>query len=134
MTEVKAIRNSRPLTVETVSDSNSLFPILPSNILTMKTSVVIPPPSTFQRADLYCRKTWKCVQDITTEFWSRWRIEFLTSLQIRMKWNETRRNFKKMNTLEINGQWHMSPKQNQIKMEWYKAYCGSWVTLNQVKH
>ena len=121
MTEVKAVRNSRPLTVETVSDSNSLFPILPSNILTMKTSVVIPPPSTFQRADLYSRKTWKCVQDITTEFWSRWRIEFLTSLQIRMKWNETRRNFKKMNTLEINGQWHMSPKQNQIKMEWYEA-------------
>ena len=113
MTEVKAVLNSRPLTVETASDSNSLIPILPSNILTMKTSVV----SAFQGADLPCRKTWKCVQDITIEFWSRWRIEFLTSLQTRMKWNETRRNFKKMNTLEINGQWYMSPKQNQIKME-----------------
>ena len=69
MTEVKAVLNSRPLTVETESDSNSLIPIPPSNILTMKTSVVIPPPSTFQGADLCCRKTWKCVQDITNEFW-----------------------------------------------------------------
>ena len=94
MTEVEVVVNSRPLTVETVSDSSSLIPISPNNILTMKTSVVMPPPGTFQGADLYCKKRWRCVQHITNEFWSRWGKEFLASLETWMKWNETRRNFK----------------------------------------
>ena len=71
MTEVEAVINSRPLTVETVSDSNSLIPITPSNILTMKTSVVMQPPGIFQGADLYCKKRWRRGQHITNEFWSR---------------------------------------------------------------
>ena len=37
---------------------------------------------------------YKCVQHITNEFWSRCRKEFLTNLETRMKWNETRRNVK----------------------------------------
>ena len=94
MTEVEAVINSRPLTVETMSDPNSLILILPSNILTMKTSAVMPPSGTFQLADLYCKERWMRVQHITNEFWSRWRKQFLTSLQIRMKWNKTRRIFK----------------------------------------
>ena len=61
MTEVEAAINSRPLTVETVSDSSSFIPISLSNILTMKTSVVIPPVATFQGADLYCNKRWRHV-------------------------------------------------------------------------
>ena len=48
MTKVEAVINSRHLTVETVSGSNSLVPFAPSNTLTMKTSVVMPPPGTFQ--------------------------------------------------------------------------------------
>ena len=48
MTEVEAVINSRPLTVETVSDSKSLIPISPSNILTIKTSVVMSQPGAFQ--------------------------------------------------------------------------------------
>ena len=48
MTKVEAVINSRHLTVETVSVSNSLVPFAPSNTLTMKTSVVMPPPGTFQ--------------------------------------------------------------------------------------
>ena len=47
MARVEAVINSRPLTVETVSDSNSLISISPSNKLTMKTSIVMPPPGTF---------------------------------------------------------------------------------------
>ena len=94
MTEVEAVINLRPSNVETVSDSSSLFPISPSNKLRIKTSIVMPPPGTFQGADLYCKKKWRRVQHIINDFWSRWRKEFLTSLQTRMEWNETRRNFK----------------------------------------
>ena len=65
MTKVEAVINPRPLTVDTVSDSSSLIPISPKNILTMKTSVVMPPPGTFQGADLYCKKRWTRVQHIT---------------------------------------------------------------------
>ena len=42
MTEVEAIVNSRPLTVETLSDINSLQPLSQSQLLTMKSKVVMP--------------------------------------------------------------------------------------------
>ena len=44
MAEVEAVMNSRPLTVELLRDGNSLNPISPSNSLTMKSKVVMPPP------------------------------------------------------------------------------------------
>ena len=70
-TEVEAVINSRPLTVKIAIDSNSLIPIAPSNIPTLKTSVVMPPQGSFQGADLYRKKRWKRVQHIANEFWSR---------------------------------------------------------------
>ena len=33
------------------------------------------------------------MQHIAGEFWSRWRKEFLQSLQARQKWNISKRNF-----------------------------------------
>ena len=44
MTEVELIVNSRPPTVETLNDANSPTPISPSNLLTLKSSAVMPPP------------------------------------------------------------------------------------------
>ena len=43
MTEVELIVNSRPITVETLNYANSSTPISPSNLLTFKSSVVMPP-------------------------------------------------------------------------------------------
>ena len=51
MAEFELIINFRPLTVETISDSKSEIPLSPSNVLTMKTSVVIPPPGEFSKPD-----------------------------------------------------------------------------------
>ena len=93
MTEVEAVFNSPPLTTELLSDGNSLNPICPSNILTMKSKVVMPPPGEFGRADIYCRKQWRRVQHITEEFWNRWRKEFLVTLQQCQKWSKNKRNF-----------------------------------------
>ena len=85
LTEAECIVNSRPQTVENLGDSSSL-PISPSNILTLKTKVVLPPPGEFQREDSYCRKRWRHVQHLANEFWCRWRKEFLCNLQARQKW------------------------------------------------
>ena len=92
LTEVEAIVNSRPLTLEDVNNPESM-PISPMNILTMKTKVVSAPPGVFQKADMYCRKRWRVVQHLANEFWSRWRKEYLLALQARSKWTEKKRNF-----------------------------------------
>ena len=95
MTEVEAIVNSRPLTVETISDPQSLTPLSPSNLLTMKSRVIMPPPGSFIRPDLYNRRQWRRVQHLADEFWSRWRNKFLSTLQTRSKWTTQKRGISK---------------------------------------
>ena len=93
MIEAEAIVNSRPLTVDTLSDATSPTPLAPVNLLTMKSKVVLPPPGEFPKEDVYSKKRWRRVQHLANEFWSRWKSEFLQSLQMRRKWNKDRRNF-----------------------------------------
>ena len=64
MIEVEAIVNSRPLAVEVEAA------ISPSNLLTMKSKVVMPPPGSFGTVDLYSKRRWRGIQHITNEFWS----------------------------------------------------------------
>ena len=86
MCEAEAIVNSRPLTVNNISSPDSLEALTPNHLLTMKTKVVLPPPGVFQAADQYSRKRWRRVQHLSNEFWTRWRKEFLQSLQEHQKW------------------------------------------------
>lgn len=92
--EVMAIVNSRPLTTEHLNDPLGPEPLTPNHILTMKSSIIAPPPGEFVREDLYLQKRWKRVQFFSNEFWTRWRKEYLLSLQQRSKWNKDRRNAK----------------------------------------
>jgi len=85
LTEAECIVNSAPITLESLSDPDSL-PLCPINLLTLKTKVVLPPPGTFQKQDLYCRKRWRQVQHLANEFWTRWKKEYLSNLQTRQKW------------------------------------------------
>ena len=91
--EVKVIVNSRPLVVETINDFKSDAAISPSHFVTMKLKVVMPPPGVFGRCNLYCRKRWRHIQHISNKFWSRWRKEFLATLQDSQKWKAPLRNF-----------------------------------------
>ena len=54
--EAEAIVNSHLLTLDNLSDPDSLAPLMPNHILTMKTWPVLPPPGVFQREDQYLRK------------------------------------------------------------------------------
>ncbi|XP_038062623.1 uncharacterized protein LOC119733119 [Patiria miniata] len=89
--EATAIINSRPLTVDPLSDPTSPEPLTPNHLLTMKSKVLLPPPGNFQREDLYSTKRWRRVQHLINEFWTRWWREFLQSLQARQKWTQPRR-------------------------------------------
>ena len=86
MAEVELMINARPLTVETISDSKSKIQLSPSNALTIKTSVVMPPSGEFIKPDTYSKRRWPRVQHIKGEFWSRWKNEFPQSLQVRQIW------------------------------------------------
>ncbi|XP_031554426.1 uncharacterized protein LOC116291397 [Actinia tenebrosa] len=92
MCEAESIVNSRPLTINQLTDHDSPEPLTPSHLLTMKSKVLLPPPGNFEAADIYARKRWRRVQYLANQFWTRWRKEFLLSLQGRNKWTRTRRN------------------------------------------
>ena len=91
--EVESIINSRTLTVIS-SDVKDPYPLLPNQILTMKTCFVLPPPGKFQLNDVYNRRRWRRVQYLCNLFWSRWKREYLPTLQERAKWNKVKRNLK----------------------------------------
>ena len=91
--EVESIVNSRPLTVDCLSDPLSPKPLSPSNLLMNKHDVILPPPGDFESADLYSRKYWRRIQHLTNEFWRRWSKEYLQQQQERPKWSKRRRNF-----------------------------------------
>ncbi|XP_041461230.1 uncharacterized protein LOC121412484 [Lytechinus variegatus] len=89
MTETECIVNSRPLTINDLSDSEAPEPLCPLHLLTMKPKVILPPPGKFQGADKYSRKWWRRVQYLANEFWLRWRREYLQQLQPRQKWTKS---------------------------------------------
>ena len=89
-TEIKTIVNSRPVVAEIINDVNSKVTFSPASLLTMKSKVIMLPPG---------RRLWRRVQHLGKEFWSRWRKEFLLSLQERQKWSSTRRNFQQKDSV-----------------------------------
>ncbi|TWW54646.1 hypothetical protein D4764_0155010 [Takifugu flavidus] len=89
MAEVTAIINARPL-LPVSSDPENPFILSPSMLLTQK-SCLPPPPGTFLDKDLYI-KQWRQVQALADQFWTRWRREYLPTLQKRQKWTVSRPN------------------------------------------
>ena len=85
--EAMAILNSRPLTIQNLNDPQGPEPLTPNHLLTMKTKIILPPPGSFVKEDLYARKRWRKTQYLLNEFWARWRKEYLLIQQTRSKWN-----------------------------------------------
>ena len=90
--EAMAIVNSRPLTAQNLYDPTGPTPLTPNYLLTMKSTLILPPPGKFVPEDVYARKRWRKVQYLANEFWSRWRKEYLLTLQSRQKWSHHKRN------------------------------------------
>ena len=92
--EVEAIANSRPHTTEVINDARSLAPLNPTNRLTLKSRLVMPPPGNFTTPDKYSRKQLRRVQHVAKGFWDRQRKEVLLNPQSRKRWNNKNRNRK----------------------------------------
>ncbi|XP_072021513.1 uncharacterized protein [Amphiura filiformis] len=92
--EAAAIVNCRPLTTEYLNNAEQ-EPLTPNHLLTMKSRVVVPPFGKFEETDIYSRKRWRRVQLLAEEFWKRWKLEYLSSLQARSKWEQPCRDFQR---------------------------------------
>ena len=87
--ECMAIVNSRPLTAQQLNQDSSVdpLPLNPNMLLTMKADSPSAPPGDFDEHDLCSRKRWRRVQYLAEQFWARWKLEYLQSLQKRQKWS-----------------------------------------------
>ena len=75
--EGEATVTSQPTTTETINDVQIRVPFSPSNLLTMKSKVIMPSPGSFGPADTYCHKRWKRTQHLVNKIWAKWRKEFI---------------------------------------------------------
>ena len=87
---VENIINSRPISPVS-DDPNDLEALTPNHLLQPRNDVKLPPGNFYQH-DIYSRKRWRQVQYLANVFWSRWKAEYLPTLQSRAKWLKPERN------------------------------------------
>ena len=80
--EVERILNHRPLTMVN-EDSESLQPLTPAMILHQRSGASVIDGVQF--GERMCN-LWKRAQANANSFWKRWKAEYLTTLQLRHKW------------------------------------------------
>ena len=93
LVEVERILNGRPLTYSS-SDIKDLSVITPANLLypgvIMQSSTNILPPRPISGEPL--RYQWQKARALVDEFWARWSVEYLKTLQQRHKWQKIQSN------------------------------------------
>ena len=91
--EVETIVSSRPMTTVTINNVQSHVPLSPSNLLTMKSKVLMPPSGSFRPADTnYCKFSRRALHKLK-EFVKRWCKEFIQTVQEQKLCRKKRRNF-----------------------------------------
>ncbi|XP_071056073.1 uncharacterized protein [Onthophagus taurus] len=86
LTQIEAVLNSRPLSAMT-EDPNDLQPLTPAHFLCLEplNASVVDPDVT--QVPINRLDRWKLIQKMVQDFWKRWHVEYLYSLQQRGKWN-----------------------------------------------
>lgn len=84
LAQIEAILNSRPL-CSVSPDPNDLNVLCPSNFLTLE-PMCAPPDPDVTSLSLNRLTRWQLVQRCVQDFWKRWSIEYLHTLQQRGKW------------------------------------------------
>ena len=88
-----AVVNSRPL-IPVSTDSDAPFILTPAILLTQKTGNVSETFDHIEIKDAY-RTQWKQVQFLSNLFWSRWKRDYIQTLQLRQRWKTETCNVKK---------------------------------------
>ena len=89
-TEAERIANSRPLT-RNPSGTDDDEPLTPNHFLNVRPSTNLP-PGIVDEKDKFSRKRWRQAQLLANHYWKRWLREYLPSLQVRHKWQQSQRN------------------------------------------
>lgn len=92
MAEAMAIINAR-LLVPISADPDCPTILTPAMLLTQKSSTVLAPSGNFSSGQLF-GKQWKRIQQLADTFWKRWKGEYLSTLQRRTKWTDTKPDVK----------------------------------------
>lgn len=90
MAEVAAIINARPL-VPVSADPSDLILLTPATLLTQKAGIPSAPVDDSNGRDI-SKQQWRQVQHLAQTFWSKWRRQYLSTLQPRRKWQNTQPN------------------------------------------
>ena len=92
--ECACILNNTPLW-EYSNDPNDPRPLTPAMLLNLRSD---PPSSVnvYTERDFlaYGSKRWRRIQFLSDQFWSRWKVDYLQSLQRRNKWHSEKRSLK----------------------------------------
>ena len=116
--EIESIMNDRPLTYVSTADGD-VEPLTPGHLLFLRGRPG-PIPGEFREADSFSRRRWRHVQYLAQQFWTRWRSEYLLSLQSRQRWTQESRNLEPGDVVLLvdenvqRGQWQMGKVQEVL--------------------
>ncbi|XP_069830268.1 uncharacterized protein [Dendropsophus ebraccatus] len=93
--EVKTLitRTKQRLVLDVSTDPENPAILTPAALLTQKLGSIPVPPGDFKSGNL-CYYQWKRVQHLADCFWNRWKMEYLSTLQGRRKWQRLNPNIK----------------------------------------
>ena len=87
ITQIEAILNSRPLTAPS-SDANDPSALTPAHFLIGRPLTALPEPS--QEDNRTLNRRFKSINNIVRQFWKKWSVDYLTTLQHRPKWQDNK--------------------------------------------
>lgn len=86
----EALINSRPLTYQSANPNDDV-PLTPNHFLHGQVGGLFA-PETVDTTEFNPRKRWRRIQELVRHFWHRWMREWLPGLNVRKKWNRTRKD------------------------------------------
>ncbi|XP_077296682.1 uncharacterized protein LOC143918616 [Arctopsyche grandis] len=89
--QIEACLNSRPLTPIS-NDPKDLNPLTPGHFLIGRPLLAIPQSRVMETTNI--KHQYLQMIKATSEFWNRWSLDYISSLQIRNKWKQQKDNIK----------------------------------------
>jgi hypothetical protein len=93
MCAAEGLLNSRPITYVS-SDPHDMTPLTPNHFIIGQLGGQFAAEAFDIEEQVKPVKRWRRVQQLISQFWKRWRKEFLPSLNVRSKWFHLQRNLK----------------------------------------